>query len=296
MSEINSLAFKGNASNNLKSEEGKKTKYTKATLAAMGATSAIGVVQDSISSKALKEMTKDSLSLSKDQIKTVNDVADKMVTSFGLDKKGVKIVDLRNSGINLIGMPDAVLEKVNPMVSTANGKNAFFAPKGIPGIVEKNSVVINREKLSLAAFHEIGHADNFNNSKVMKGLQKMRMPGMAVAGGLALLAVFGKKLQPVEGQEQSKASKIKDKVRDNAGVLSFLALTPMLIEEGVASIKGCKFANKNMPAELAKKVAKTNKIAYVSYLAGAVGAGLVACVGRHVKDNFVEKKNEQKLS
>ena len=53
-------------------------------------------------------------------------------------------------------------------------------------------------------------------------------------------------------------------------------------------------AKKILDPNLYKKVAKTNKVAYISYLATAVVAGLSVLTAKKVKDKLVEKK-EAKL-
>ncbi len=89
-------------------------------------------------------------------------------------------------------------------------------------------------------------------------MQKMRMPGMIMASAIALFAAFTKEDKPEDGKELTKAQKVKNAVRKNAGKLAFASMVPMLLEEGMASIKGYKWANSILSKDLAKKVLHTN--------------------------------------
>ena len=61
----------------------------------------------------------------------------------------------------------------------------------------------------------------------------------------------------------------------------------------MASIRGCKWANSNLPKELAKKVLKTNLGAYTSYLGAALSLALTAFSAVKIKDYFGKKHQEK---
>ena len=182
--------------------------------------------------------------------------------------------------------------------SVANGKSAFFA--GIKGIENVfggkmfiNEVVCNMEKLPAAIFHEIGHAFNANNSTFWRTVQKMKKHSLPIAGYIALYCALTKKAVPKKegNMELTKGQKVKNFIRENSGKLAFIATLPMLIEEGMASIRGNDWAKEFLSPDLAKKVSKHNKFAYITYLATAAGFALSAYAARKVKDYFVDKKN-----
>ena len=157
--------------------------------------------------------------------------------------------------------------------------------------VKANSVILPEKALAGAGFHELGHAMNFNLSKIGKFLQKCRPVAILAAPLLTMYAVFTRASKPKEeGKELNGAQKTHNFVRNNAGKLAFVASLPMLIEEGMASIKGQKYANKLLKPELAKRVLKGNAIAYMSYLATAVFGALAAATAVKVKDNAIAKK------
>ena len=84
--------------------------------------------------------------------------------------------------------------------------------------------------------------------------------------------------------------KFNNFLRNNAGKLAFIASLPMLIEEGMATQKGNKFAKKLLSPELANRVLKSNKFAYCTYLISAIFGALGAMLAVKVKDNAIEKK------
>lgn len=70
-------------------------------------------------------------------------------------------------------------------------------------------------------------------------------------------------------------------------------MTPMLLEEGKATLNGNKWAKELLSPDNFKKVAKSNRYGYISYLATAASFALMAFVAKGVKDKFTNK-NEQK--
>lgn len=271
-------------------ETAKPKKNIKGTLAAIGAGTAAQAASSLPSLLSLKGMTSISHNLPKDQVEIVNKAADDIVENVtNLGKKGVKIQNYCFGGLNLTGLPDCILELTNPMYATANGKNAAFLNKDLGMLAGKNTVLVNRDKLSLATFHELGHAFNFNNSAFWKTMQKMRTPGMILAIAFALLPALTKEAKVENGEELTKGQKFKNGLRKASPALAFASMLPMLAEEGMASIRGCKWTKQLLDKNLFKKVLKTNLIAYTSYLAAALSFAAMAIVAKKVKDNSQEK-------
>ncbi len=237
------------------------------------------------------KMSKISRTLDKDKVEIANKAADDVLNKLtNLEKKGVKIHNYQKAGINITGVPDRVLEITNPLFATAKGKNALFLNKAIPAAnLAANSVVINKDKLSLAAFHELGHAYNFNNSKFWKAMQNLRTPSIALAGAFALLPALVKEIKPKDGEELTTKEKINNGLRKASPALAFLSMTPMLLEEGKATLRGNKWAKELLNPEMYKKVVKSNRYGYFSYMATAASFALMAFVGKKVKDKMADK-------
>ena len=307
---------------NVEKKDGKLKRFAKSNIALATGTVASTVTLP-VSHLLINKMAAISTKLSPEEITQVNESAKNMLNGLNLDKKGVQIVDYRGSFRDWITgalsstkenlsssykemlggvtknnksimlkfkkvLKEAFREMVDPSYAIAKGKNAAFSPVS-------NIVIYNHEKLSLAAFHEIGHAFNKNSSKFWSGMQKMRNPLTAIALLIAMLPAFTKKTVPTEEKELTKFQKVKNKVRDNAGKLAFVSMLPIIAEEGMASIRGCKWANANLPKHLSKKVLKSNGIGMCSYVLGAVGVAVMAMTARAVKDKLITQKQQNTL-
>lgn len=157
--------------------------------------------------------------------------------------------------------------------------------------IKKNSVLLPKESFHGAGFHELGHAMNFNFSKVGRFLQKCRPVLLYAPIVLGLYGAFSKKSKPkAENGKLTIRQKINNFIRDNAGKLAFIATLPMLIEEAMATVKGQKFANKLLKPELAKKVLKGNLVAYSSYLLMATTGAIATFSAVKIKDKAIERK------
>ncbi len=286
------------AVNNMQIKKAESKKKKGVFLASTAAATGSSVIQTAmglpVAGVALKTMISSNKKLNPDQINQIMASAEKFITSRGLSEKGVVIENVKSAGFNLPGALGKVMEYIHPIASVAAGNNAAFINKpieiGLGNILyNKNSILINKDKLPTAVFHEIGHAINYNNSKFWKFMQGIRMPGIALAMGLALFGAYTNNAEAKDGQELTKGQKAKNAVRNNAGKLAFAAMMPMLLEEGMASIRGCKWANSNLPKELAKKVLKTNIGGYVSYLGTAITLGVAAFSAVKLKDHFASK-------
>lgn len=161
--------------------------------------------------------------------------------------------------------------------------------------IKGNSVLLSKNGLHSAGFHELGHAMNANLSKFGKILQKCSPVSTLVP---LLLGVYGactrKSKSKNEDGKLNGAQRTHNFVRNNAGKLAFLASVPMLLEEAMATVKGQKFANKLLKPELAKKVLKANIWAYTTYLTLGIFGALAAATAVKVKDGAIAKKEAKK--
>lgn len=221
-----------------------------------------------------------------DKVDILHKAAEKALNISGMSAKGVKIEYLKapatKKGIfSILRLP--------PIEQIKNGFNAAFIPGNAAFV--GNKILMPEKDMAFAAFHEIGHSINYNSSKFWKALQKMRMPGMALATLPLLYGAFSKKSVAKDGKELTKAQKANNFIRDNAGKLSFAAMVPMLAEEAMASIRGQKLANKLLDGKMAKHVLKGNAVAYLSYLGTAIALGLGSYAAVKIKDHFQAKKD-----
>lgn len=233
------------------------------------------------------------------EFKSIQDGAKKVIKLTGLDKKGVSILNATPENMKVI--EEALKKEFNGNFLTKflpKPIKEYFAEhmKGIFGSGENAAYLFNSKKiviptqkgLSWAVFHEAGHAMNANLSKFGKALQKCR-PLTLLAVPIALISLFKNK-KPDGVKPEGAVDKTTTFIKDNAGKLTFAAFLPTLIEEGMASIKGNKLANKLLSPELAKKVAKGNKIAYLTYLGTAIAAGVGIYTANKIRDAIAKPK------
>lgn len=235
--------------------------------------------------------------LSQDKVDILHNAAETALCNTGLKEKGAKIVYLKREA-GEIPLPK-ILRNLSPLEQVKDGKNAFYAFKDAINpltkevMFRKNTIMMPVKDISYVAFHEIGHGLNNNFSKLGRILQKMRNPMMAIAGNIALFCAFTKNAKQEEGKELTKGQKVKNFVRNNAGKLSFAAMLPILLEEGMATYKGQKLADNLLSKDMAKIVSKGNKVAYLTYLLGALSVATTSFATVKIKDYFVAKKENK---
>lgn len=152
-----------------------------------------------------------------------------------------------------------------------------------------NTIIVNKEKMGWAAFHEMGHVLNNMTPGLGNVLRKLRGTGAILAGVAVLTGLF--KCKKVEGEKPQGAwDKATTFVKNNCGKLAFLGMTPALLEEGLASIKGAKLAKGLLSPEQFKALNKLNGKAWLTYLGLAAGTGLAAFVSSKIRDTIAEPK------
>jgi len=269
-----------------------------AALVAGGAVEMIPQIQ--IGTKLLQKMQKVH-TYTPEEVTQIRNAAQQILKNRGLVEKGVKIKYLSEE---TLAEPKSFLERFlqsrNPINAIKEGKNACFTGNGLKGLDTKtlkevlleegNTVLMPEKHLQGAVFHELGHADNFHNGKILKLLQKCR-PVIILPMLILMYGAFSKKSRPKDGEtELTKGQKTNNFIRDNAGKLSFAAMLPVLIEEGAATIKGKRFAKNLISEDVAKRALKGNWMGFVSYTLAAVCAGLAARTAVKIKDRKIEKK------
>lgn len=233
---------------------------------------------------AIRNMSKFNSGLAKDEVNITNKAMDQVLNDkTNLGKKGVKINNITEDMLKEHSEKETISDFLSPFVQIAKGKNACYRDGAEP--INKNVVVINRQKAPLLGFHELGHAFNSNNSTFWKGMQKISGPLMGLAIVFAMLPAYTKESKPEDGKELTKLQKIKNEIRKKSPILAAASMLPTLAEEGKASIRGYKWAKETLNKDLSKKVAKTYAIAYTTYLSTALAFTTAGYISRRVKDS-----------
>ena len=166
----------------------------------------------------------------------------------------------------------------------ARGTNAAFNSK-------TNQIIINTKKISIAGFHELGHALNrLKGSFLTKMNSRLYGVGYAIAGYMGYIALFSR------SKPKDAPKTIGDRIKDNCGKIAFVAMLPVVAEEALASCKGIKLA-KEVGVNSAGISALKNlyKKAFMTYAGRCVLGGLAVGASSMIMDYFSRprlKRNE----
>ena len=223
----------------------------------------------------------------------IDEVSKELTEAVFNTKYGKKLSNFFNKDALSFGIE---LRFSSILQTVTDGENAFYSNviKGIilPG--EKNG-------LQLANFHEMGHAINHNLGKASRILQKIRNPIIIFGPAIILFSVLSLKDKKNEVDENGEKKKgVRQFIKNNAGILGVATFLPAVIEEGMASLKGNKIANKVLQEApiLLKKVKLTNAMSFASYAITALATGLGMHIAVKIKDNLqakYEDKQSQKM-
>ena len=231
---------------------------------------------------------------SKNQIAKIGQSCDSVVLNQGIDKafenfklpsKAVKIINVNeNTPSNPIfeKLPNWLRKQLDFLEEAKAGKNTFFQ-------ATDNQIIVNRNKLGTGAFHEMGHAVNYNFSKFWKGMQGLRLPCMASGVLFGTVALFKRK--KVEGEEPNGfIDKTTTFIINIVWKLLFITSAPIVAEELMATHRGNKMAKKVLSPELFNKVKLTNRWGLAIYITSAVGTALAAVAGSKIRDAIAKPK------
>lgn len=252
------------------------------------------VASQTLLPKFTKEFIKSS-KVDKDEYIKINKAATQTLQEKGLVKEGVTILRYSPETAEEIA---EIIKKNNPILSKIKSKfikrtiglpdidsykegtNANYFPK-------LKKIVMPEKELSLGIFHEMGHASN-NFDLSGKLLQKSKYLGV-IGLPVLLIALLKTKKAPNE-EANSTISKTTDFIKNNAGKLIFLAMLPNLAEEGLASIKGIRFAKKVLDPTLVQKMSKSYKFAFLTYLTTTLATSIGIALAVKVKDAITKHK------
>ncbi len=146
------------------------------------------------------------------------------------------------------------------------GKRAFYNPC-------KKKIVINMDKRAHSVFHEMGHAVDYTGHGWKKALSTTRMFSKPIAYTILGLGLLGDK---------------DSFFNENCGKLTFLALTPIVAEEALASKNGRQIAKNFLNQDLFSKLRAINYRNLGSYVSGAIATAIAASLAVMVKNKIAE--------
>lgn len=246
-------------------------------------------------------------SMKDDEVQILNKASEKILEKSGLKAKGVKL--LRKYAPEDIAIvkemeknAKGAFTKQDILYQAVKGENSFFLPL--------DNRILSNKKMSLAQFHEIGHAMNWNNKGFGKFLfnlrkekfnlyadQKMLGKTAKFPIGAALVAVFSSlvgltaifKNKKAEGEKpQGFFDTVTSFIKDNVGKLTFLTMLPVVIEEGLASYKGEKAVKGLVNENLFKKIKTSNRLGLATYATVAAVTGFGAYLASKIRDKIAQ--------
>lgn len=206
----------------------------------------------------------------------------------GLAHKGVKLVDLsvlRDLNLehelpNWLNkfpkLKEQIIKNSDLFTSMAyNGNNAFCGSK-------TGNIYVNKEIMSYAAFHEMGHSLN-KLSTIGKFLLKLRGPGVALAGIAFLIGLLKRK--KADGEKPNGiVDKVTTFIKNNSAAVAFTGMLPTVLEEGLASKKGADLMKNVLSENTAKIVKNYNKKAWLAYAGFAAAITAATWIATKVRD------------
>lgn len=177
---------------------------------------------------------------------------------------------------------DDALFNLDTYISIKFADNAMFS-------TSTNSILVPDSEISTPFFHELGHSINYNlkkGGKFISNLSRIHYD-LAIALGLAAILLPSQK-------DKEKKNKPIEFLQNNAGKLAFLAASPLLAEEGLASIRGLKAAKPYLDKVDYKKFKSSYLRAFMGYFSNAAFVAGAAFAGLKIK-NFISDIMKKKL-
>lgn len=190
---------------------------------------------------------------------------------------------LQHLADKLFGSDDIenTLHNINDYIALKFADNALFS-------TSTNSILVPDSKINTPFFHELGHGINYNLKKGGKFLSNLSRINYDLAILLGVSAI----LLPSQ-KDKEKKNKPIEFLQNNADKLAFLATTPLLLEEGLASIRGLKVAKPYLDKIDYKKFKTSYFNAFMDYFTNACFVAGAAFAGLKIKNLIMDKMKEK---
>lgn len=254
------------------------------------------LININVLSPTLKQINK---TVDNKTISNLNKISDKILLNTKLYDKGVRILrvsdysiktnqeavntllrDMKHNRLfNLIIGKDESLEKnilKNEVQSIIDGENSLYICNG-------KKIITSTSKLSLAQFHELGHAYNNINSLFIKNIKRMFHLESLVAP-IFLISTINKGMN----------NKSNDKRKNKIPIICGTFYLPKLIDEAFASIKSYNLTKNVLPKEILKKTIQANLIGFSTYLLKASSCILGIYTASKIQDRLLKDIKSEK--
>ncbi len=236
--------------------------------------------------------------ISSSDVNLLNNCADKILKSTGLDKKGVQITDVNS--LKIINPDNYDLSNVKSSIEAIKNGFGMSYEDSINalnrsafeecGIKKGKQLLVNRKKMTPEIFVQLGHAFNINNNSILKFMRKATIPGIAIASFFALLPAFTKQTEPEENKELSKFQKVKNFIRKNSPIIALGAMLPMFVDRLAATIKADKWIKEYTSGDLLRRAKSNNLLGLAIFAISTAAFPLMALATKVVKDSSDENR------
>ncbi len=183
-------------------------------------------------------------------------------------------------------IPDDFSLNAQQLQELINGTNAFCAG---------GKIYINQDISPNLLLHELGHAHSNHFSKLSNKLIPYYASFKKIPFIIAFASLLLSEEKPKDGGELTKFQKAKNVFRKALPFVAVVPSLPCVVEEGMASAKAGKWAKEYLSPKVAKKVIKSYKFGFLTYVATPIAAFLISFFGAKLKDFLERDKADKKV-
>lgn len=260
-------------------------------------------VPDYFTKFILQKMAEINKKISPNELKKFEEDFDKSFNNSKLQDYGVSVfkcndllkdIDKIKEHLKKSNIPESSIEFYSQVVSEYMKNNnscyTFF-----------DKTIYSSKNTRLSLFHEMGHAYNHNKTVFAKTLQKFRSLNMKIPILVSMAAILLPDFERYKVKQNDTTNQKKQSTFDKlmkwehsfikmSPLIVFASFLPMLVEEGLASLQGQKFAKKVLNKNIYNKVKLINFLGFLTYLFFASFSSLVLWSALKIKNSFLNKQ------
>ena len=259
-------------------------------------------IPQKVAKSLIAKMVNINKSLSSAQVESFEKAFDKAFKKSKLNESGVSIFKCKDLNIDMYNIKEHIKKNItskwlkkypfenyyNTVLEYMKSDNSCYT------FFDKTIYSSKNTRLSL--FHEMGHAYNHNKTVFAKALQKARDLHQILILPLTFASLC---LPSYKEGNQSKESnsnlktfllKISNSFVKFSPLILFSSFLPMLVEEGLASLMGQKFAKNLLDKNIYNKVKRTNLLGFLTYLFLASFSSMVLWAALKIKNSFLNNQ------
>lgn len=263
----------------------------------------INVLSQFYNESILKKMGKINNSLTNFQIQKFEKDFNDVFTKLKLKDYGVSIFRFNNLESDAKRLKEYIAKNINSknqsIINRCYYTIMYQMTKGNSCYAFFDKTIYTSKNSRLSLFHEMGHALNDNKSYIPKFLQKYRNLYNYIASPCAIFAIALSSPQNVKNNKQNNhnnennnsniLTKLKNSFVKFSPLILFLSFMPEVLEEGIASLKGQKFAKNVLDKDIFKKVKRSNLLGFSTYLLRAIIFSLSLWITLKLKNMLQDK-------